>query len=135
MASDLEVGSLVYLISERSKLQPRDKYMITELSYPNGTCTVRKFINDQFRSKSYKVPLTDVFHIVKPAVKPVNAESSDSESNFQEESPELSENSDYVESSTSDQEEDSPPACRPQRKTSTPAWHNDYVMGTALDKI
>ena len=130
VAPDLEVGSLVYLISERSKLQPRDKYMITQLSYPKGTCTVRKFTNDQFRSKTYTVPMTDIFHIVKPDAKPVIEDSSDSESDLQEqEAPESSEHSD------SDQEEDSPPEQRPQRKKSAPAWHDNYVMGTALDKI
>jgi len=134
--TDLEVGSLVYLISERSKLQSRDKYMIMSISLSNGTCTVRKFTNGQFRTKTYTVSLNDIFHVVNPVSRSPIEESSDSDLSDPVDG-ESSEDTENGELSSDDQEEESAHSHRgrPQRKRSVPAWHEDYVMGSDLDHI
>ena len=60
-SSDLEIGYLVYLRSERDKTKPRCKYMICSIA--DKHCYLRKFTKSQFRSKSYKVPLSECYPI------------------------------------------------------------------------
>ena len=57
----VSLGDLVYLVSDRSKNQAREKYLVTALS--GNTCTVRKFSRLHFRRKKYSVPLTGVYLI------------------------------------------------------------------------
>ena len=57
----ISLGDLVYLVSDRSKNQAREKYMVTALS--GNTCKVRKFSRLHFRRKQYSVPLTGVYLI------------------------------------------------------------------------
>ncbi len=61
-SSNIQVGGLVYLIADRSKLQAREKYLVTSIEKDH--CTVRKFTRQQFRKKEYHVPLRDVYPIV-----------------------------------------------------------------------
>ena len=77
--SNIEVGALVYLVAERSKLQARDKYLVT--SIVGDSCKLRKFTRHQFRKKEYVVPLRAVYAIVSESTVPniPPQESSDSD--------------------------------------------------------
>ena len=83
---DISVGDLVYLVSERSKNQARDKYLVTSISGNN--CAVRKFSRLHFRRKQYSVPLTGVYPITGGQLQPsphrdqASDSSSDSDDNF-----------------------------------------------------
>ena len=59
--ADVQLGSLVYIKKEGDKTKPRDRYIVTDIS--DNFCTVQKFINNQLRSRPYKVKLTDIFPV------------------------------------------------------------------------
>ena len=73
----ISTGDLVYLVSERSKNQARDKYLVINIAGEH--CTLRKFTRNQFRRNQYTVPLTGVFPIVGGThIPPPHHDSSDS---------------------------------------------------------
>ena len=83
-------GDLVYLNSERSKLKPRDKYIVVnpkkkEDSRPH-TVYVQKFVGTQLRSRIYPVNAADIIKVpVKhPYLKDEMVESETSESENEE---------------------------------------------------
>jgi hypothetical protein len=61
LESHISVGDLVYVKSERSKLQARDKYIVTSLS--GGTCKIHKFTNSQIRGKVYDMKICELYPI------------------------------------------------------------------------
>ena len=130
------VGDLVYLVSERSKSQARDKYIITKIS--EESCTVRKFTRNQFRRKEYSVPLCGVYPIVSSASVPPSiddaSDTSDSDDDIAPTAdvPEESGSSELDSESDGDEEvradEEQVRVERPRRDTRAPAWQKDYVM-------
>ena len=58
---DLSVGDIVYLNIDKSKLQPRARYLIVSIDGP--WCFVRKFAGAQIRSSSYKVKLSECYRV------------------------------------------------------------------------
>ena len=139
----VSVGDLVYLVSERSKTQARDKYLVTSISA--DSCTVRKFTRTQFRRKEYSVPLTGVYPIVSGVSTPSFApDDSGSSSDSDEDVPPVpvpsadpeSEEEQVVEDGgvEEDMQRDGNRSTRPRRSTRPPTWHKDYVMnGTGAD--
>ena len=127
----VSVGGLVYLVSERSKLQARDKYLVTSIN--RNMCTLRKFTRHQFRKKEYEVPLNSVYPIVRDseASRPTT---SDSESDYYDDGiveasvdePDRAEEGEEAEEVVGEPVAES--STRPRRATSTPPWHSDYVM-------
>ena len=59
----IQVGDLVYIVSDGDKTKPREKYLVTELCSDN-MCLVRKFTKSQFRSRSYKVKMCELYPVV-----------------------------------------------------------------------
>ena len=55
----IQVGDLVYIISDRSKSQARDRYLVTSID--NNWCYIRKFSGSQLRASSYKVKLSECY--------------------------------------------------------------------------
>ena len=51
-------GQLVYIHSDRNKVQPRDRYIITEVF--KETCKVQKFAGNQLRARTYTVSRSDI---------------------------------------------------------------------------
>lgn len=64
----VEVGQLVYLYSDRSKLRSREKYIVTKSS--QESLSVQKFAGSQFRRREYKVKLSDVITIPQDELVP-----------------------------------------------------------------
>ena len=57
-----QVGDLVYLTTDRDKNKARDRYIVTESS--NSVCSVRKFTQSQYRTRSYTVNCSDLYHVL-----------------------------------------------------------------------
>ena len=57
----IEKGSIVYINSDRTKLKPRDRYIVTDVS--NDTCQVQKFTGDQLRARPYQVKRADIMKV------------------------------------------------------------------------
>ena len=55
------VGDLIYLISDRSKNSPRDRYLV--VSIENEWCSIRKFIGNTLKSNSYRVKKSEVYKV------------------------------------------------------------------------
>ena len=54
-------GSLVYVKSEGDKTGPRQRYIVTAVD--GEFCFIKKFVNHQLHSRSYKVKLTEIFPV------------------------------------------------------------------------
>lgn len=54
----VELGQLAHIYSDRSKLQRRDKYLVTDVE--EKEVTLQKFTKDQFRNKEYRVKKSDL---------------------------------------------------------------------------
>ena len=54
-------GSLVFVKSEGDKTGPRQRYIVTAVD--GEFCFLKKFVNCQLRSRSYKVKLTEIFPV------------------------------------------------------------------------
>jgi hypothetical protein len=59
--SSLSVGDLVYLKCDKDKTKAREKYLVIAVEEP--WCTVRKFTQTQFRSKSYTVTSSECYPV------------------------------------------------------------------------
>ena len=55
----IQVGDLVYIVSDRSKSQARARYLVTSID--NNWCYIRKFSGSQLRASSYKVKLSKCY--------------------------------------------------------------------------
>jgi hypothetical protein len=115
----ISIGSLVYLKSERSKLQARHQYIVSSIT--KDSCTIRKFVNGQYRAKQYPVKLTDIYHVL--GAKPGSPMSYSSESESSD--PEI-----YQDHSTDSEENGGAGAGRPKRIRRPPVRFGDYEMGT-----
>ena len=54
----ISLGSIVYINSDRSKLNPRDRYIVIEVN--PDTCKVQKFSGKQLRARPYVVHRADI---------------------------------------------------------------------------
>lgn len=148
----VSVGDLVYINSDRSKLQPREKYIVVqpkeEITIPNTVC-VQKFVGAQIRSRIYPVNAADIIKV------PVNLpalpdQASGSEEEDEEtlqvvgEEPDILSGEDDDEESLSSEEDDvfveeavehhmqnSPATAGPRRSTRNrrpPSHLQDYVV-------
>ena len=61
----IQVGDLVYIVSDGDKTKAREKYLVTDLCSDN-MCLVRKFTKSQFRSRSYKVKMCELYPVAIP---------------------------------------------------------------------
>ena len=59
--TDIQVGDLVYLQTDRSKTQSRHRYLVCTVE--NEWCNIRKFIGNQLRSTSYRVRRSDCLKV------------------------------------------------------------------------
>ena len=57
--STFKVGDLVHIKSEQNKAKCRDRYIVTSVN--DSHCSIRKFIKNQFRSRSYNVKPTNLY--------------------------------------------------------------------------
>ena len=57
----IEKGSIVYISSDGSKLKPRDRYIVPDIS--KDTCQVQKFVGDQLRARPYQVKRDDIMKV------------------------------------------------------------------------
>ena len=93
----IEVGEIVYLYSDRSKLHSRDKYLVTDTDSENAY--VQKLRGSQLRGRSYKVKKSDIISVdtvpqnskdkltvIPPARRPVSMESDTESQDSTEES-------------------------------------------------
>jgi len=55
------VGDLVYLISDRDKNSPRNRYLV--VSVEGEWCGIRKFIGNTLKSNSYRVKMAEVYKV------------------------------------------------------------------------
>ena len=148
--SNVAVGDLVYLVSERSKLQARDKYLVTSIQ--NDVCSLRKFTRQQFRKQEYhNVPLREVYPIVSHPLTippPPTVESSESDSDIDRpETPHIDADTNQpnapvalgLSDTESEEEEEtegnvegpgssSGMGLRTRRERQAPSWHADYDM-------
>jgi len=58
---ELHVGDIVYLYSDLSKVQGRDRYLVTTVE--GAWCCIRKFVGAQLRNTSYRVRRTDCYKV------------------------------------------------------------------------
>ena len=75
-----EVGDLVYLHSDRSKLQARERYLVVVVE--GNWCNIRKFVGSQLRSSSYRVKLSECYKVLgqqSSGSRPLQAYESDEE--------------------------------------------------------
>ena len=139
----IAVGDLVYLVSERSKTQARDKYLVTSIS--REYCTVRKFTRHQFRRKEYSVPLTGIYPIVggipapSHAQDPKSSDSSDSDDalddvvHSSEPTSEVEEVGEEGEVVVEGEQHAGDRVDRPRRDRRAPAWQKDYLMDDEMN--
>ena len=57
----IQVVDLVYLISDRSKNSPRDRYLV--VSIEDEWCNIRKFIGNTLKSNSYRVKMVEIYKV------------------------------------------------------------------------
>ena len=58
---NVDIGDLVYLYSDKNKLNARDRYLVTSLD--NEWCVVRKFTGSQLRATSYRVKRSECYRV------------------------------------------------------------------------
>ena len=149
---DVAIGDLVYINSDRSKLRPRDRYIVVpnkEGVNQRNSVSVQKFVGSQLRKKVYIVNLADIIKV--PVKVPITIQQeSDEENDFTKEHLKLdlpveSIHSDQTFTSSEDdsdevfhgqadgdQPKQNPVAEIPRRSTRTrrpPTWHQDFKMG------
>jgi hypothetical protein len=57
----IEVGDLVYLYTDRTKTQARDRYLVVAIE--DSWCYIRKFTGSQLRKLSYKVKCSECYKV------------------------------------------------------------------------
>ena len=62
---DLQVGDLVFIKTEGSKNKPREPYLIMDIVDKMGT--LQKLLGSKFQSIRYEVPLSHLFHAIRPS--------------------------------------------------------------------
>ena len=76
--TDIHIGDLVYINSERDKTKPKDRYIVLEVSRnPPYDVKVQKFVGAQLRSRIYDVKGGDLIKVKSHKFPLVNSESSD----------------------------------------------------------
>ena len=55
------VGDLIYLISDRNKNSPRNRYLV--VSFEGEWCCIRKFVGNTLKSNSYRVKLAEIYKV------------------------------------------------------------------------
>lgn len=61
-STPLQVGDLVYLVSDKDKSRALDRYVVVSTDHPPW-CFVKKFSGSQLRASSYKVKLSECFPV------------------------------------------------------------------------
>ena len=133
--ASVDVGSLVYVKSDKDKTKARDKYIVTKLIDENN-CQIRKFTKSQFRSKVYNVLLSEIFPIIpnkqthnrRPLHQDTESSSSSNESGGDGQSNQ--EDNDTISAESDDESsEEAPVYHHPQRNRRPPPFLVDnYVM-------
>ncbi|CAG2200750.1 unnamed protein product [Mytilus edulis] len=59
---DITIGDLVYLYTDRSKTQSRDRYLV--VARDGEWCFIKKFSGNQLRASSYKVKLSECYKVL-----------------------------------------------------------------------
>ncbi|CAC5420676.1 unnamed protein product [Mytilus coruscus] len=59
---DISIGDLVYLYTDRSKTQSRDRYLV--VARDGEWCFIKKFSGNQLRASSYKVKLSECYKVL-----------------------------------------------------------------------
>ncbi|VDI36804.1 Hypothetical predicted protein [Mytilus galloprovincialis] len=59
---DINIGDLVYLYTDRSKTQSRDRYLV--VARDGEWCFIKKFSGNQLRASSYKVKLSECYKVL-----------------------------------------------------------------------
>ncbi|VDI14922.1 Hypothetical predicted protein [Mytilus galloprovincialis] len=59
---DINIGDLVYLYTDRSKTQSRDRYLV--VAHDGEWCFIKKFSGNQLRASSYKVKLSECYKVL-----------------------------------------------------------------------
>ena len=63
--ANITKGDLVFIKSEGDKNKPRELYIVTD--FRNEMAVLQKLPGTKFQSRQYEVPLTQVFHAIKPS--------------------------------------------------------------------
>ena len=152
--TDIHIGDLVYINSERDKTKPKDRYIVVEVSgNPPYDVKVQKFVGAQLRARIYDVKGGDLIKVKSYKFPSVNSESSDEdEKDIKEKDEAEVEEISEVEEMSSDEDiteaEEvavapqepvaavAPPPSpqaeavprRPARIRHPPAWAKDYIM-------
>ena len=61
----VDKGDLVMIKSDRSKHEPRQKYVVVEVDQSKKIVVVQKFVNNQVRAKKYKVKIEQIILVEK----------------------------------------------------------------------
>jgi hypothetical protein len=83
--SDIHIGDLVYINSEKDKTKPRDRYMVIDISSSTNTpnsIKVQKFVGSQLRARVYTVNSGDLITVKAYKFTPVNVDTSSDEDSF-----------------------------------------------------
>jgi hypothetical protein len=132
---EFSVGDLIYISSDKDKTKAREKYIIVGMD--NEYFHVRKFVKNQFRTKTYDVKKSEVFPVICNTLQRKSGEvcissSSDDDGLHDEIVPDshpatqdTDNSSDSDDSSDNSIEHRTP---RPQRNRRQPDWMKDYYM-------
>lgn len=78
--SDVRVGDLVYIYTDRDKNTPRSRYLVT--SVDDKWCHIRKFVGDTLRANSYKVKRHEVYKVPTDVCSFVRENSDESDNEY-----------------------------------------------------
>ena len=144
--SNISIGDLVYIISDRDKTKPREKYIVVKPKESNprpNTVTLQKFVGSQLRSRIYTVNAANVMKIPSnlPSLSSPVSDSEDEDSyDFKMREESSDENKDQENSEANEQEAEadetvpapaSPPRQLPRRSARNhrlPSHLEDYVV-------
>jgi len=136
---ELQQGDLVFLVSDRSKIHGRERYMVT--STDGDWCFVKKFSGPQLRNVSYKVkrsecePLPMLYRPnpdVQPEPESSEAVPDDNTTECYTDDPPIPKPTPPTQPTVPDtlvtplEDSDNKRASRPQRTRKSPAWLQDY---------
>jgi hypothetical protein len=71
---NIAIGDLVFLNSEGSKLQARDRYLVVDVQ--RKWIRIRKFVGDQLRSKTYSVLPSDCYKVPADTIRDIDRHAS-----------------------------------------------------------